>query len=127
MSDMVNEHAVCWAEIPVTDMERGKAFYGTVLGVELNDNNDGPNPMADFPTKDPKTGISGHLYPGKPAPKGTGNTIHLVASDPLDTVMERVKAAGGEVVSPAIDIPAGRFFYAHDPDGNSIGFFNFTN
>ncbi|CAJ1391268.1 unnamed protein product [Effrenium voratum] len=125
MSDKGNEHAVCWAEIPVTDMERGKAFYGTVLGIELVDNNAGPNPMADFPTSDPKKGIAGHLYPGKPAPKGTGNTIHLVASDPLDRVMERVKAAGGEVVSPAIDIPAGSFFYAHDPDGNSIGLFNF--
>jgi hypothetical protein len=125
MSGKGNEHAVCWAEIPVTDMERGKAFYGAVLGVELVDNNAGPNPMADFPTSDPKKGIAGHLYPGTPAPKGTGNTIHLVANEPLETVMKRVTEAGGEVVSPAIDIPVGSFFYAHDPDGNSIGLFNF--
>lgn len=125
MSEQSNEHAVCWTEIPVTDMARGKAFYGAVLGVELVDNNDGPNPMAVFPTAAPNAGIAGHLYPGKPAPKGTGSTIHLVAGAPLDAVMERVKQAGGEVVSPALDIPAGRFFYALDPDGNSIGLFNY--
>jgi hypothetical protein len=37
--------------------------------------------------------------------------------------MGRVKASGGEVLSPTIDIPAGSFFYATDPDGNSIGLF----
>jgi predicted enzyme related to lactoylglutathione lyase len=37
--------------------------------------------------------------------------------------MERVKDAGGQVVSPPITIPPGRFFYAVDPFGNSIGFF----
>ena len=124
MSVQPLEHSICWMEIPVTDMERAKAFYGAVLQTELVDNNDGPNPMAMFPTKD-GMGISGHLYPGKPAPKGTGNTIHIVATEPLDKVMERVRDAGGEVVSPAIDIPAGSFFYALDPDGNSIGLFNY--
>ena len=125
MSEQALEHAVCWAEIPVTDMERGKAFYNAVLQTELVDDNNGPNPMAVFPTKNAQAGIAGHLYPGKPAPKGTGNTIHLVTGEQLETVMDRVKDAGGEVVTPAIDIPAGRFFYATDPDGNSIGLFNY--
>lgn len=120
----VLEHAVCWAEIPVTDMEKGKAFYGKVLGVELVDSNDGPNPMALLPTKG-GDGVAAHLYPGKPAPEGTGNTVHIVASDPLETVMERVTEAGGQVVTPPIDIPAGSFFYALDPDGNSIGLFRY--
>lgn len=124
MSEHVLEHALCWAEIPVTDMDKGKAFYGKVLGVELVDSNDGPNPMAVLPTKD-GMGIAGHLYPGTPAPKGTGNTVHIAATDRLETIMTRVTEAGGEVVSPSIDIPAGSFFYALDPDGNSIGFFNY--
>ena len=124
MSETTNEHALCWAEIPVTDMDRGKAFYNAVLRTELVDSNDAPNPMAVFPTTT-NMGIAGHLYPGKPAPRGTGNTVHLVANEPLETVMERVRQAGGEVVSPPIDIPAGRFFYALDPDGNSIGLFNY--
>ena len=117
------QHTLCWAEIPVTDLEGAKTFYEAVLGVELMMQDGGPNMMAVLPTAG-GDGFSAHLYPGKPAPRGTGNTVHLTATDPLETVMERVSKAGGEVVSPAIDIPAGRFFYALDPDGNSIGFFN---
>lgn len=38
---------------------------------------------------------------------------------------KRVTDAGGKVVSDTIDIPPGQFFYATDPDGNSLGFFKF--
>ena len=114
-------NAVVWSEIPVTDMERAKAFYATVLGAALTDQDDGPNPMAVLPCAG-DAGVAGHLYPGKPAPAGTGNTVHLAAPGSLEATMERVREAGGEVVSEAISIPAGRFFYALDPDGNSIGF-----
>lgn len=114
-----------WFEIPVTDLDRSQAFYEAVLGIKMLPTSDpsAPNPMVWF--NDPASPVtSGHLYPGKPAAAGTGNTIHMLATDPLETVMERVGSAGGSVVSPVIDIPAGRFVYILDPDGNSIGFFN---
>ena len=57
-------------------------------------------------------GVGGHLYPGKPAANGEGPTIHLVAEGRLEDTMDRVKDAGGQVVSPPITIPPGRFFYA---------------
>ena len=38
-------------------------------------------------------------------------------------VPDKDKANGGEVVSPIITIPAGRFAYCLDPDGNSFGLF----
>jgi hypothetical protein len=118
----VPQHSVVWFEIPVTDMDRAKAFYAAVLQNELTDQNDGPNPMAMF-TSASAEAVSGHLYPGKPAAPGTGNTIHLAVAAPLEEAMERVSANGGQVVSPAIQIPAGRFAYCLDPDGNSIGLF----
>lgn len=111
-----------WFEIPVTDLDRARAFYSAVLGRELSRTDDGPNPMVAF-TDMSDAGVSGHLYPGKPAGAGTGATIHLAAPDGLDAVAERVRAAGGEVVSEPIKLPSGAFFYATDPDGNSIGFF----
>jgi hypothetical protein len=37
--------------------------------------------------------------------------------------MARVTKNGGQVVSPAISIPAGTFAYCLDPDGNSFGLF----
>ncbi|MFP1630821.1 VOC family protein [Zhengella sp. ZM62] len=115
---------VCWFEIPVTDLDRAQRFYESVLGCSMRRDDTGPNPMIAFTRMDDPV-ASGHLYPGRPAAPGTGNTIHLVAQDPLETVIERIPAAGGQVVSPVIDIPVGRFFYATDPDGNSVGFFNF--
>lgn len=115
---------VCWFEIPVSDLDRAKTFYETVLGTTMNRNDDGPNPMVAFTSMDDQI-ASGHLYPGKPAESGSGNTIHMISLDPLEKLMERVEPAGGRIVSDIVDIPAGRFVYVTDPDGNSVGFFNF--
>lgn len=122
MAGFIPENAVVWAEIPVSDMARAKAFYATVLGSDLADQDGGPNPMSMFASKASQA-VSGHIYPGKPAAPGTGPTIHL-AVEAVEAAMERVGANGGQVVSPVIEIPAGRFAYCLDPDGNSFGVFS---
>ena len=50
----------------------------------------------------------------------------MLAADPLETIMERVTAEGGQVVAPIIPIPNIGQFFTRDLDGNSIGFFNFV-
>lgn len=115
------EHAVVWTEIPVTDMDAAMAFYGAVIGAPLTRNEAGPHPMADFAAS--KTGVAGHLYPGKPAADGQGPTVHLAVEGTVEDAIARCKKAGGEVVSPIIPLPVGRFAYARDLDGNSIGLF----
>ena len=122
MANVTPDNAMVWFEIPVTDMKRAKAFYDTVLKTDLKEDNTGPNPMAMFPTADQKTGLAGHIYPGEPA-AGKGNTVHLAAPEPLEESLARVGEAGGKVLSPIVTIPAGRFAYCLDPDGNSIGLF----
>ena len=122
MTSFVPENAVVWFEIPVTDMARAKAFYGAVLQNELTDQEGGPNPMSVFKTAG-QNSVAGHIYPGRPAADGSGNTIHLAVPAPLEEAMERVTANGCKVLSPVISIPAGRFAYCLDPDGNSIGLF----
>jgi len=116
-------NAAVWFEIPVSDINRAKAFYSQVLMTEFADQNAGPNPMAVFAHAG-ENGVSGHLYPGKPAGDGSGPTLHLPVPDSLEAGLERVTAAGGRVLSPIIDIPAGRFAYCLDPDGNSIGIYS---
>lgn len=116
-------HAVIWAEIPVTDMQRSTQFYQTLTGQDLMLDETGPNPIMMFAVTDLKTGVSGHLYPGKPARPGEGPTVHLVMPDQVEAAMARCTAAGGTVVSPIVEIPPGRFAYAQDPDGNSISLF----
>ena len=123
MSDFTPANAAVWFEIPVTDMNRSKGFYEAVLGNKLTLDETGPNPMAIFNVENLQAGVSGHLYPGEPSKDGKGNTVHLAAPDPLEDALKRVTENGGQVKSDVIAIPAGRFAYCQDPDGNSIGIF----
>lgn len=113
MSDPVT---VVWCELPVTDMKRSVSFYDTVFGWSLEIDESGPNPIAAFGAE----GVGGHLYPGT---SGQGPTVHLAVPDTVEAASERCTGAGGAVVSPVTEIPPGRFAYATDPDGNSIGLF----
>ncbi|WP_108815479.1 VOC family protein [Loktanella sp. Alg231-35] len=117
---MADRAIIVWGEIPVTDMEKSVAFYNEVFGYDMTIDNSGPNPMATLGGLENTAGA--HLYPGKPAPD-SGNTIHLGVEGTLEDGIARCTKAGGEVVSPPIAIPAGRFAYAKDLDGNSIGLF----
>ena len=109
-----------WNEIPVSDMDRAVKFYNTVFGYEMSVDNSGPNPMAVLGSQMETAG--GHLYPGKPA-NGNGPTVHIALPDSLEDGIARCKDAGGQVFSDPIALPSGRFAYAADPDGNSIGLF----
>ncbi|MEO8244229.1 MAG: VOC family protein [bacterium] len=115
--------AVIWAEIPVTDLKRAMAFYQSVLGHALTLDETGPNPMALFAYDQAGGGTGGHLYPGKPASAGNGPTVHLSVAGTVEDAMTACTKGGGAVVGPVITIPPGRFCYATDPDGNSIGLF----
>ncbi|CAM4241950.1 VOC family protein [Palleronia rufa] len=119
---MTTSNTCVWFEIPVTDLERARTFYSALMGRDLETRNGGPNPIVALTGMD-DDGVSGHLYPGTPAAAGSGPTIHLAAPDGLDTAAARIRENGGTVVSDPIEIPAGTFFYATDPDGNSIGLF----
>lgn len=111
-----------WTEIPVTDLNRANAFYEMLLEAPLTEDNGGPQRILLLPDLGSEAFI-GHLYEGKPVSEGDGITVHLAVDGNLENVMERIKKAGGEVISPVITIPSGSFFYAKDPDGNSLGIF----
>lgn len=118
------ENFTVWTEIPVTDLDRAIVFYDKVFNTTLKKDETGPQPMALFPTSS-ENGIAGHLYEGKPAEDGTGPTVHLVSPDTVEAALERVKTAGGKVISEIFTIPVGQFAYCLDPDGNSIGIFSY--
>ena len=50
-------------------------------------------------------------------------TVASPATFHVEQAMAACTKGGGAVVSPVITIPPGRFCYATDPDGNSIGLF----
>lgn len=117
------QSAVVWIEVPVSDLEKSARFYQEATGYALKRNDDGPQPTYLFAYDSSGTGTGGSIYEGKPATKGTGHTVHLAVSGTVEEAMERVRQAGGQVVSDVIDLPDGRFAYCLDLDGNSFGVF----
>ncbi len=117
---MTTKPVVVWSEIPVSDMNKAVAFYNATFDWQMTIDESGPNPMAILGGRMDDAG--GHLYPGKPASDG-GPTVHIVVPDRLEDAAIRCRKAGGEVIGEIVTIPPGRFVYAKDPDGNSIGLF----
>ncbi len=109
-------HSIDYVEIYVDDIPAAKKFYGGVYGWQFND--------------------YGEAYAGIQAPGGDGEVggitvgdargrspLVLVISNTLDTSLEAVKSAGGEVVEGPFDYPGGRRFHFRDPSGNVLGVF----
>jgi predicted enzyme related to lactoylglutathione lyase len=101
-------------------MEKAVDFYNATFDWQMTIDESGPNPMAILGGNMDSTG--GHLYPGTPA-SGNGPTVHIAVPDRLEDAAIRCRKAGGKVIGDIITIPPGRFVYARDPDGNSIGLF----
>lgn len=118
------KHFTVWTEIPARDLDRAIEFYKTVFQIDLARDESGPNPMATFPVADLNDGIAGHVYLGEPASNGAGPTVHFAVPDRLEDALARVSPAGGSVASEIIGMPFGRFAYAIDSEGNSIGLFS---
>ena len=120
------QNFLVWAEIPVTDMDRAVKYYEDVLQTKIEMYEEGGTLMPTFKTEE-QSGIAVHLSEGKPAQNGEGPTVYLHSPESLEDTLERVKQAGGNVVTDIITIPPGRFFDSVDLDGNSIGFFSYAN
>ncbi|VAW00766.1 hypothetical protein MNBD_ALPHA04-2112 [hydrothermal vent metagenome] len=105
-------------------MKRAKGFYESVLEISLIENSDGPQAMQMIPSAN--GAMCGHLYEGKPATSGDGSTPHFSVNGELPDAMDRIKTAGGEVISEPIPLPIGAFFYAKDTEGNSFAIFKYS-
>lgn len=85
----------------------------------------GPSQGAVFTYDKKAGGVGGALMMGPTAPVQTagGTLIYFNASPSLNTALERVVAAGGQVVLPPQALPPGMGFFAHitDLDGNKVG------
>jgi len=122
-----NSNALNWFEIPVTDIERAKKFYGTIFGIELQDMPEMPGmmemKMAAFPSAMDQGKISGALAKSQMhKPSADGVTIYLNANPDIQTVIDRVEKAGGKVEVPRTEISPeiGVMAFIIDTEGNRI-------
>jgi predicted enzyme related to lactoylglutathione lyase len=113
---------VVWFEIPAADFERAARFYEEIFAINLKKQQMGPQMLGVFPYEAPA--ISGCVIAGpnlKPGAMGT--VIYLNADPTLAAVVERVGAAGGQVVVPRVELPEGMGVFAHiiDTESNMVG------
>ena len=116
--------AISWFEIPVTDYDRAKKFYTTVLGIEITN-----HPMPDtsmeygiFDYKPEEDGIGGAIFKSSDAkPSMDGATVYLNGGNDLNLPLSRVERAGGKVLLPKTDIGENGFFaLLADTEGNKV-------
>lgn len=108
-------------DIPVSDLERGRAFYSGLFGWRIEEvpGYEG-YPMWQAPNK-----ISG----GGLAPREEGFTVprSYVEVDSIDEALRRVTELGGRVVKAKQAISDTSWWASFtDPDGNEVGLYEST-
>jgi len=120
----MEENAVGWFEIPVTDMQRAIKFYETVLNIKLTHQNFGGLEMAWFP-HGKGYGAGGALVFDKSfyTPSEQGTLVYLTAhSGDLQNELARAEKAGVKVVQQKKQISPEHGYMALiiDSEGNRI-------
>lgn len=120
MVDKINP--VVWFEIPVVDMERGKAFYEAVFGQKLAVVDMGLRQMAMFSMEMGVPGIGGALVKEETfVPSYAGSMIYFSVSDITGT-LDKVVVNNGKILIPKTPIGEYGFCaYFEDSEGNRIG------
>jgi predicted enzyme related to lactoylglutathione lyase len=115
-------HALNWFEIPVTDFERARDFYGKILDFEMPTQQMGEH-MMGFMLFEMGKGVGGALIKGEGyTPSQDGAVVYLNGGDDLTTVLDRIEGAGGSVLmgKTLITDDIGYFALFIDSEGNRL-------
>ncbi len=111
-----------WNELMTWKPEEAKAFYAETLGWQYDD-----MPMPEGSYVVCKTGdeVAAGIFPMRPDAGFDGMPDHwfaYIAVDDVDARLEKVVAAGGEVMRPPFDVPGvGRIALVRDKAGGAVG------
>lgn len=106
----------------VADVDRTEAFYREHLGLEFERVESG-GPEGTFLTTKIGSETELMVFAGDPKPGNTPGVVFNLTSGGLDTLIERLAAAGVEIVTPVSEAPGGWYADLRDPDGQTISFF----
>lgn len=124
----MTKNAISWFEIPVADFERAKSFYQTIFDYEMPEMMMEPVRMGVLLHDRDGGGIGGAIcYGAGYTPAGNnGPKVYLDGGSDLNTVLNRVAGAGGQVVLPKTPIGAdmGHFAFFTDSEGNVVGLYS---
>lgn len=115
---------IVWADIPVTDMDRARKFYGDILQVEMQ-LMPGAGDSVAIPAPGSETGpVAFDLAKGdNQKPSMDGATVYLDAGGDIQGMVRRVEAAGGKVLQQPQDMGemVGWIAFFVDSEGNRVG------
>lgn len=103
-----------YVEFPARDLEASKRFFTAAFGWAFTDY--GPD-YSSFSNQ----GLDGGFYRAdKIASVENGSALIVFYSAELETTMDKVRKAGGDITQPIFDFPGGRRFHFTDPSGNEF-------
>ena len=118
----MKHNMVGWFEIPVTDMDRAKAFYEQVFDIKIGIHDLGGVIMGWFPSAGDVSGATGSLMKHESyTPSDKGTLVYFTSVD-VQTELDRVKAAGGIILQEKTMISKEHGYMAllKDSEGNRI-------
>jgi len=110
--------SVCWFEVPADDLDRAKAFYGSLFGWTFDQI---PAAIAEYWHIDtggrdatPDGGLMPRMHPTQ--------TITVYVSVPsVEKAMDKVKKLGGSICKPKTAVPhMGYFAISEDTEHNTF-------
>jgi predicted enzyme related to lactoylglutathione lyase len=116
-------NTIVWADIPVMDLDRARAFYSAVLQADIP-LMPGMEGVAFLPGDPQSDEVTGDLVKSENAEPGAGGvTIYLDSKGDPEGMIERAVAAGGQVAMPVSDMGemVGFIGFFIDSEGNRIG------
>ena len=120
--------AIAWAEIPVLDFDRAKKFYQTIFDYEMPEMDMGPVKMGFLLHNREEKGVGGAicLEEGFKPAGANGLRLYLNGGKDLNTVLNRVKGAGGKVTMDKVEIAPemGHMAFFDDTEGNNVGLYS---
>ena len=114
--------AINWFEIPATNFDRAVRFYSEIYAFEMPTRDMGDIKMGFF-RHQPGSGTGGAVVTGDGCiPSKNGAKIYLNGGSDLQTVLNRVIAAGGKIVQDKTQISPeiGYSAIIDDTEGNRI-------
>jgi len=108
---------ICYIEMPTTDVARSADFYSRVFGWRTRKRGDGAVAFDDTTGE-----VSGTWVKGRPPSVQPGLLVYIMVDDAA-AMIDKIVAAGGEIVQPiGADAPeiTARF---RDPGGNVLGLY----
>lgn len=109
---MNKENAINYIEIPATDLQGTKAFFGAMFGWEFQDF--GP----DYCSFNDGRLDGGFFKSDKVVSTDSGSVLIVFYRSDLEGAVSAVEAAGGTIAKPIFPFPGGRRFHFTDPSGN---------